>query len=85
MPARTDRTAARSMLMRLRTAYAFEQLNLRKLMTEVFVENEASKRALEKNGYRTAGTHKQHFFTRGKWHDVWLGEILRDEWENARR
>ena len=72
-------------VMRLRTAYAFDQLNLRKLMTEVFIENEASKRALEKNGYRTAGTHKQHFFTRGEWHDVWLGEILRDEWENARR
>ena len=72
-------------VMRLRTSYAFDELNLRKLMTEVFVDNAASRRALEKNGYRTAGTHKQHFFTRGKWHDVWLGELLRDDWERARR
>lgn len=74
-----------SEVMRLRTAYAFEQLNLRKLMTEVFVENAASRRALEKNGYRTAGTHREHFFTRGKWHDVWLGEVLRADWESTRR
>ena len=74
-----------SEVMRLRTAYAFEQLNLRKLMTEVFIENAASRRALEKNGYRTVGTHRHHFFTRGRWHDVWLGEVLRDEWEKTRR
>ena len=39
--------------MRLRTRYAFRDLNLHKLMTEVFAENVASRRALEKNGYRT--------------------------------
>src|SRR3954451_22114353 len=79
------RSGIATAVMRLRTAYAFDELNLRKLMTEVFVENVASRRALEKNGYQTAGTHKQHFFTRGRWHDVWLGEVLREEWERARR
>ena len=69
--------------MRLRTRYAFRDLNLRKLMTEVFTENAASRRALEKSGYRTAGTHREHFFTRGRWHDVWLGEVLRKDWEKA--
>ncbi|HUQ40936.1 MAG TPA: GNAT family protein [Candidatus Limnocylindrales bacterium] len=68
--------------MRIRTRYAFRQLNLRKLMTEVFVENAASRRALEKSGYRTVGTQRQHFFTGGRWHDVWLGEVLRDEWSD---
>ena len=67
----------------LRTRYAFRELNLRKLMTEVFMDNAPSKRALEKAGYRTVGIHRQHFFTRGRHHDVWLGEILRDEWERA--
>lgn len=69
--------------MRLRTRYAFRELNLRKLMTEVFVENAASKRALEKAGYRTVGIHRAHFFTRGRHHDVWLGELLRDDWEKT--
>ncbi len=66
--------------MRLRTRYAFRELNLHKLMTEVFVENVASRRALEKSGYRTIGISKDHFFTGGRWHDVWLGEVLREEW-----
>jgi [ribosomal protein S5]-alanine N-acetyltransferase len=69
--------------MRLRTRYAFRDLNLHKLMTEVFVANEASRRALEKSGYRTIGTSREHFFTRGKWHDIWLGEVLREDWERA--
>ena len=69
--------------MQLRTRYAFRELNLRKLMTEVFVENAASKRALEKAGYRTVGIRREHFFTRGRHHDIWLGEVLRDDWEKT--
>ena len=69
--------------MRLRTRYAFRELNLHKLMTEVFLGNEASRRALEKNGYRTIGTRRDHFFTLGRWHDIWLGEVLREDWERA--
>ena len=69
--------------MRLRTRYAFRELNLHKLMTEVFVANAASKRALEKSGYRTVGIRKEHFFTGGTWHDIWLGEVTREEWLKA--
>ncbi|MEO8632351.1 MAG: GNAT family protein, partial [Chloroflexota bacterium] len=69
--------------MRLRTRYAFRDLNLHKLMTEVFVGNVASRRALEKNGYRSIGTSRDHFFTLGRWQDIWLGEVLREDWERA--
>jgi len=69
--------------MRLRTRYAFRELNLEKLMTEVFVTNPASRRALEKTGYRTVGIHRHHFFTGGRWHDVWLAELLREDWERT--
>jgi len=69
--------------MQLRTRYAFRELNLHKIMTEVFVGNQASRRALEKNGYRTVGTSRDHFFTRGAWHDIWLGEVMREDWERA--
>jgi RimJ/RimL family protein N-acetyltransferase len=69
--------------MRLRTRYAFRELNLAKLMTEVFIDNAASRKALERSGYTTVGIHRHHFFTGGKWHDVWLGEVLRDEWEKT--
>jgi RimJ/RimL family protein N-acetyltransferase len=49
----------------------------------VFVANVASRRALEKNGYRTIGVSRDHFFTLGSWHDVWHGEVLREDWERA--
>jgi RimJ/RimL family protein N-acetyltransferase len=69
--------------MRLRTCYAFRELNLHKLMTEVATENEASRKALERNGYQTVGIRREQTFREGKWHDRWLGEVLRADWEKS--
>jgi RimJ/RimL family protein N-acetyltransferase len=69
--------------MRLRTRYAFRELNLHKLMTEVDTENEASRKALERNGYRAVGTRREQTFREGKWKDRWLGEVLRADWEKT--
>jgi len=67
--------------MRLRTDYAFRQLNLHKLMSGAYLENEPSKRALMKAGYREIGIEREHFFREGTWHDHWVCEVLRDDWE----
>ncbi len=67
--------------MALRTDYAFRQLNLHKLMSGAFLENEPSKRALMKAGYREVGIEREHFFREGTWHDHWLCEVRRDDWE----
>jgi RimJ/RimL family protein N-acetyltransferase len=67
--------------MRLRTRYAFHELNLHKLMTEVDAENEASRKALERNGYRSVGIRREQSFREGTWKDRWLGEVLRADWE----
>ena len=69
--------------MRLRTRYAFRELNLHKLMTEVDTENEASRKALERNGYRSVGIRREQTFREGKWHDRWVGEVLRADWEKT--
>lgn len=66
--------------MQLRTAYAFEELNLEKVITTIVDENERSKRAAISAGYRQCGLHRRHFFREGRWLDEWLGEILRDDW-----
>jgi [ribosomal protein S5]-alanine N-acetyltransferase len=66
---------------RLRTRYAFRELNLHKLTTEVVAENAASRKALERNGYRTVGVRREQSFSEGKWHDRWIGEVLRADWE----
>lgn len=67
--------------MALRTAYAFRQLNLHKLKSGAFMENEPSKRALQKAGYKQVGVSREDFWRDGRWHDHWECEILRSEWE----
>ena len=69
--------------MRLRTAYAFEQLGLEKVFTAAFVGNTASRRAMERVGYREVGVHRRHFFRHGRWHDLWVAELLREDWERS--
>ena len=69
--------------MALRTRYAFRELNLHKLKTQAYIENEGSRRALAKTGYTQAGIQRQEFYKDGRWHDVWEGELLREDWEKA--
>lgn len=67
--------------MRLRTRYAFRELGLEKVVTMVYGGNDASRRGLERAGYRQCGTYRRHAFVEGEWRDAWIGEILREEWE----
>jgi RimJ/RimL family protein N-acetyltransferase len=69
--------------MALRTAFCFRELNLHKINTRAFMENEPSKRALQKAGYRECGVQRQEFYRDGRWRDVWMGEVLREDWERA--
>lgn len=68
---------------RLRTAYAFTETPLQKLQSEVFFDNIGSRRCLEKAGYKQFGVARRHIFRNGAWHDMWLADILRDEWVAA--
>lgn len=68
---------------RLRARFAFRELNLEKLMTEVIAENAAMIRALQRAGYRQYGLARRHFYQNGRWSDMWLGELLREEWEET--
>ncbi|MBI2774225.1 MAG: GNAT family N-acetyltransferase [Chloroflexi bacterium] len=71
--------------MALRTAYAFRQLNLHKLKSGAFMENEPSKRALRKAGYREVGVSREDFWRDGAWHDHWECELLRSDWERLQQ
>jgi RimJ/RimL family protein N-acetyltransferase len=70
-------------VMRLRTAYAFDELGLETLTTLVYAPNEASRRALLSVGYREVGWLHRHVYLEGAFHDVWLGEITREDWRQA--
>ena len=52
-------------VMRLRTAYAFRELGLRKLWTGVWLPNQGSRRALENAGYRQCGLLRRHGYVDG--------------------
>ena len=65
---------------RLRTRYAFTQTTLEKLESFTFLDNVGSRRCLEKAGYRSYGVKRHETFRDGKWHDMWLADILRSEW-----
>jgi RimJ/RimL family protein N-acetyltransferase len=67
----------------LRTAFCFRELNLHKIRTRVFMENEASKRALQKAGYRESGIQREEMFRDGRFRDIWMGEVLREDWERT--
>jgi phosphinothricin acetyltransferase len=50
-----------------------------KLLSRVFVENAASRRLLEKCGYREVGVYRRHGRLDGAWRDVVIVERLIDE------
>jgi RimJ/RimL family protein N-acetyltransferase len=64
----------------LRTRYAFDELNLEKLVTTVIEGNTASRRALERVGYCSIGVHRRHEFRGGQWWDTRIFELLSEEW-----
>lgn len=69
----------------LRTRFCFRELNLHKIRTRVYMENEASKHALMRSGYRQSGVQREEAFRDGRYRDIWCGEVLREEWERAQR
>jgi RimJ/RimL family protein N-acetyltransferase len=65
------------------TGHAFHELGLEKVLASIYAGNEASTRMAESVGFRRCGLLRRHAFFDGRWHDEWLGEILRDDWKLA--
>jgi RimJ/RimL family protein N-acetyltransferase len=70
-------------VMRLRTRYAFRELGLEKLSSSALMDNEGSKRALMRAGYRQYGVSRRDQYRDGRWQDLWLCDVLREEWQAA--
>lgn len=69
---------------RVRTAYAFDVLGLRLLLSEAFADNEASQRMLLRVGYREVGRVPERFFKRGAWREIVQFACHRTNWHSAR-
>lgn len=70
-------------LMQLRARYAFMELPLRKLKSGYIAGNEASGRAQAAAGYQEIGRRREEVFAGGRWLDMILTEVLREDWEKA--
>jgi [ribosomal protein S5]-alanine N-acetyltransferase len=68
-------------MMRRRADFAFTELPLRKLRSSFIEGNEASRRAQLGAGYREVGRLRQEVWREGRWLDLILTELLRQDWE----
>jgi RimJ/RimL family protein N-acetyltransferase len=65
---------------RLMTDFAFGTLNLNRVWLHVTSENAAGIKAYEKVGYRREGVLRQALYKEGRYHDLVVMAILREEW-----
>ena len=61
---------------RLRMAYLWNELGLRRTHNWIALANRASWRANQKSGYAQIGTYPRSWFRSGEWFDEWLGEAF---------
>lgn len=58
------------------TRFAFEEINLHKIVAGAYEDNAGSTRAFEKAGYRREGTLSSHWWSNGRFQDgVMLGKV----------
>jgi [ribosomal protein S5]-alanine N-acetyltransferase len=72
-------------MMRRRADYAFLEQPFRKLKSGYLEGNVASARAQAAAGYREVGRLHGEFFREGRWIDMILTELLREDWERRRQ
>lgn len=61
-------------------AFAFHTLGLHKVTISCFGSNDASKRVIEKSGFRFVGTAREDVWRDDVWHDHLLYELTTGEW-----
>ena len=65
---------------KLMLKYAFEYLNLHKILLEVYEYNERAIRVYEKVGFRVEGRLRKNHYWKGKYYDVIVMGILQEEY-----
>ncbi len=65
---------------RLMLKYAFEYLNLHKILLEVYEYNERAIRVYEKVGFRVEGGLRKNHYWKGRYYDVIVMGILQEEY-----
>ena len=64
--------------------YLFMSKNIVRIQAGTFKENVASRRVLEKAGFKEEGVIRKGAFSWGNWVDIHLYSILREEWKEPK-
>jgi RimJ/RimL family protein N-acetyltransferase len=65
--------------------HGFNDLNLNKIWTEIYVFDEKKKSLYDSLGFKVDGILRQNYFHDGKYWDSWVLSFLADEWRNIRK
>ena len=68
----------------LMAQYGFETLNLNRIWLHVYEHNTRGRRAYEKVGFQLEGTLRKHCYREGRYWDVIVMGLLREEWDNRK-
>lgn len=71
--------------MQLVLRFAFDELNLHRVVLTVFSYNERAIALYEKLGFQREGVHREHLQRDGKRYDMYLYGLLHREWEVRNR
>ena len=69
--------------LRILLRFCFGEVNLNKIMLQVYSFNTPAIRCYEKLGFKTEGVLRQAIFRDGQYHDTVAMGMLRSEWEAA--
>ena len=64
--------------------YLFLSQDTVRIQAKTNVENIPSQRVLEKAGFKKEGTIRKSYFAQGKWRNMFLYSILREEWKEPK-
>lgn len=64
--------------------FAYDELNLHRIVATMFAYNEASIGLVESLGFRREGVHREHIQRGGRRYDMYLYGLLRPEWRSHR-
>ena len=65
--------------------YGFEELNLYRLWTEIYEEDEKKKDFFNRLGFAHEAIHKETHWTGGRWVDSWFYRLLESEYRRQKK
>ncbi len=64
--------------------YAFSELNMNSISIKILDHNIASQKAFEKNGFKKVGELKKNVYKNGKYNDVYIYYLLKEDYIDER-